>query len=124
MALLTFAQVKNPNALFAILTDLLTDIAAVRTTINALVIDTADQRVAIEQGLVDSAASKVEVDKFHTDITAVEAVVDAASHNTTSISSSQLGSLTQVATETQTSAAVAALLTRQGDAKSEDRAIL
>lgn len=124
MALLTFAQVKNPAALFAIVTDLLTDIQSLRTTLNALVADTADQRVAIEQGLVDSAASKAEVDKLFTDISAVEAVVDAASHNTTSISASQLGALTQAATETQTSASVATLLTRQGDAKSTDRAIL
>lgn len=125
MALLSRGQVGNPIALHSILSDLLTELTDLRAQANALVVDAADQRVSIEQGLVDSAASKVEFDKLHTDVTAVEAETDGGNHGTTTITASQLGNLTQVATETLTGVAAAGTIVtqRRGEGKSTDPAI-
>lgn len=125
MSLLSRGQVGNPIALHSILSDILTEITNLRTQANALVVDVADQRVSIEQGRVDSIASKTEIDKLVTDVTNVEIEADAGTHGTTAITASQLGSLTQEATDALTGVTAAATIItqRRGEGKSTDPAI-
>lgn len=118
MALLTKGQVRNPNALFSILTDMLTDITNQRTALAAALVDQADQRVAHEQGRADMIAIRAAI----VGITA-KLDNDGGITDTNYAATWDPASLTWVATETLTQAAVATILTSQGDPKSNDPAI-